>query len=109
MVKPVSVHVIYDGVPVELNPIQIGNYLVKVDTTALDISILVDFPPRPGEPVPCSTVNKEFHIIVQWFYNGKVPHISECVFNPMLPNLLVFLAKVLYEGKVHIINYMDLL
>ena len=100
---------VYDGVPIELNPIQIGNYLVKGDSTALDIPILVDFPSRPREPVPCSTVNKEFHIIVQWFYNGKVSHISECVFNTMFPNLLVFLAKVLYEWKVHIINYMDLL
>lgn len=93
--------------PIELNPIQIGNYLVKGDTTALDISILVDFPPRPRKPFPCPTVNKKFHIIIQRFYNGKVPHISECVFNPMLLNLLVFLAEVLYEGKVHVFNYIE--
>ena len=93
--------------PIELNPIQIGNYLVKGDSTALDISILVDFPPRPREPVPCPTVNKEFHIIVQWFYNSKVPNISECVFNSMLPNLLVFLSEVLYEWKVHVFNYIE--
>ena len=105
VVQPVSVDVIYDSVPLELHPIHIRHNLMQGDATALHISMLGQSPLRPGKLVPNINIHKEIVEIVQWFDNGQVPYDVELVFRAKLPDLLIILAEMLYEWKVHMDNY----
>lgn len=101
VVKPVSVHVVYDLAPRGYHVVQIRNNLMQCHPKARYIATLVDMPSRPWQLVPGSRIKQKFHIISQGFHNGKVSNNAELVFNPRLPNLLIIVAKSTYEVVCH--------